>query len=443
MPSSISVASASSSSPTSPESCEEGNVNLVLAADVVTSVAKDSGEEEVEDEDEDEEEVDDEAKDEDSKRNTQDHRRQGKLEEEVENAEDNLDLQHEKSNPSKEQSLSVEAAESLNPSRPSSSRGSVSPGLDNAVAVPESGTRPAAEEEEDNDFPGAVLDAAESAHLIQELVDFVVGSEGGGNEASSVSLGELRTVLDEQIGRARRRMRGVEQINELLRSSELIPSAKYSLLNGWQGNVQLGGRRAARRRPAAKTMPQCLENIDLIPCYNRARILLAYSSVLEWVAEELQRLVRAAERQIRCRIPKGAMRMKESLNHRDLHGIGTLASSRFLLALLGTLTNAVDGQGSQFRITFMSTLILPTMLHTFDLRRSVCWCRSAWLLRPRRCSASSAPTSCTAPRSGTPCWPGTAQNPCSRYVLVTKNMQGFPILFLSHNMMQYEIWTFT
>ena len=263
---------------------------------------------------------------------------------------DSLEQQHEKSNPPKEQSLSVEAAESLNTSRPSS-RGSVSPGLDNAVPVPES--RPAAEEEEDNDFPGAVLDAAESAHLIQELVDFVVGSDGGGNEASSsVSLGELRTVLDEQIGRARRRMRGVEQINELLRSSELIPSAKYSLLNGWQGNVQLGGggsRRAARRRrPSAKAMPQCLENIDLIPSYNRARILLAYSSVLEWVAGELQRLVRAAERQIRCRIPKGAMRMKESLNHRDLHGIGTLASSRFLLALLGTLTNAVDGQGSQF-----------------------------------------------------------------------------------------------
>ena len=70
--------------------------------------------------------------------------------------------------------------------------------------------------------------------------------------------------------------------------------------------------------------------------------------MLEWTAGELQRLVRAAERQIRCRIPKGAMRMKESLNHCDLHGIGTLASSRFLLALLGTLTNAIDGQGSHF-----------------------------------------------------------------------------------------------
>ena len=67
---------------------------------------------------------------------------------------------------------------------------------------------------EEDDFPGAVLDPAESQHLIQELVDFVVG-----DGETSVSIGELRQVMDEQIGRARRRMRGIEQINELLRSS--------------------------------------------------------------------------------------------------------------------------------------------------------------------------------------------------------------------------------
>jgi hypothetical protein len=30
--------------------------------------------------------------------------------------------------------------------------------------------------------------------------------------------------------------------------------------------------------------------------------------------------------------------MKESLNHRDLHGIGSFASSRLLLTLVGMLT---------------------------------------------------------------------------------------------------------
>ena len=51
--------------------------------------------------------------------------------------------------------------------------------------------------------------------------------------------------------------------------------------------MQFGGKRG-RQRPAKTAMPQCTENVDLIPPYNRARILLAYSSVLEWTAEELQ-----------------------------------------------------------------------------------------------------------------------------------------------------------
>ena len=53
--------------------------------------------------------------------------------------------------------------------------------------------------------------------------------------------------------------------------------------------MQFGGKRGRQHPAAAKTaMPQCTENVDLIPPYNRARILLAYSSVLEWTAEELQ-----------------------------------------------------------------------------------------------------------------------------------------------------------
>lgn len=47
--------------------------------------------------------------------------------------------------------------------------------------------------------------------------------------------------------------------------------------------------------------------------------------------------------QIRCKIPRSA-RMKESLNHRDLHGIGTLPYSRFLLALLGMLATPLSGR---------------------------------------------------------------------------------------------------
>ena len=89
--------------------------------------------------------------------------------------------------------------------------------------------------------------------------------------------------------------------------------------------------------------PQCLDHVQLIPPQSQARLLLAKSAVLEWTASELAQIVKSAEVQIRGKIPKGA-RMKESLNHRDLHGIGTLTSSRFLTSMLAMLTSHMNGQ---------------------------------------------------------------------------------------------------
>lgn len=84
-------------------------------------------------------------------------------------------------------------------------------------------------------------------------------------------------------------------------------------------------------------IPQCMNQIGLIPPYNRAEILLARSSILEWTLDELRSLTQAADRDLRGKTPKGA-RMKESLNLRDLHGIGSFMSSRLILTLLGMLT---------------------------------------------------------------------------------------------------------
>ena len=67
----------------------------------------------------------------------------------------------------------------------------------------------------------------------------------------------------------------------------------------------------------------------MIPPRSQAYLLLAKSSMLEWTATEMSHLVKMAECQIRGKIPKGA-RMKESLNHRDLYGLDTLTSSRFV-----------------------------------------------------------------------------------------------------------------
>ena len=105
---------------------------------------------------------------------------------------------------------------------------------------------------------------------------------------------------------------------------------RYYLMCGWQGLRETSelGRQAKR--------PGCTDGIRLAPPYNRAQVILARAALLEWAAGEFSRMVRLAEDQIREKIPKGA-RMKESLNHRDLHGVGTLQYSRFMLSLLGII----------------------------------------------------------------------------------------------------------
>ena len=74
----------------------------------------------------------------------------------------------------------------------------------------------------------------------------------------------------------------------------------------------------------------------MIPPRSQAHLLLAKSSMLEWTATEMSHLVKMAECQIRGKIPKGA-RMKESLNHRDLYGLDTLTSSRFVYTFVSCL----------------------------------------------------------------------------------------------------------
>ena len=76
--------------------------------------------------------------------------------------------------------------------------------------------------------------------------------------------------------------------------------------------------------------------------------------MLEWTATEMSHLVKMAECQIRGKIPKGA-RMKESLNHRDLYGLDTLTSSRFVytfVSCLFTLLSAVCLHFMKYLLTF-------------------------------------------------------------------------------------------
>ncbi len=185
------------------------------------------------------------------------------------------------------------------------------------------------------------LSLKEASVVLQEIMEFVVQDDDAGKSGGG-SVSELRQILHLQTERARTRLKGINNMRELLGTAELIPSVKYNLLNGWQ-NISPYQPNEEHGKSLSKSLRHCLADIDLIPPFYRAEIVLANSFILEWSAKELRRLVRRAERQIRSKIPRGA-RMKESLNHRDLHGVGTLPFSRFLLSLLTMLTSPVDGQ---------------------------------------------------------------------------------------------------
>ena len=190
---------------------------------------------------------------------------------------------------------------------------------------------------------------AVTCKLVSQIVEFICDN----NKLMNLDL--LRKCMFLQVERYKIRMKGVKDMTELLQQSSLIASVKYNLLNGWQGIVgQLGG-------PGPGCVPQCLDMVDMLPSYDKAALTISYSRIIEWSLAELRQLVLAAEAGMRGKIPRGA-RMKESLNHRDQHGVATLASSRFLLSLLGVLTVPYSGQELNLVMNSQAVALVQTLL---------------------------------------------------------------------------------
>ena len=169
-----------------------------------------------------------------------------------------------------------------------------------------------------------------------------------------------------QAERFKVRMKGIKEMVELLHRAQLIPSAKYSLLNSWQGilNHVIGA--------GTNPLPHCLQGIEMIPPYEKVQILQDYSNILNWTLSELRDLVHKAEAQMRGKIPRGA-RMKESLNHRDQNGIGTLTSSRFILSILGMLTAQHSGHELNILLNSQAIALVQTVIRKIFNIKDIFW----------------------------------------------------------------------
>lgn len=248
----------------------EANSTESSSSETTNSQNEASGQEDGEEEEE-EEEVDDEAKDEDSKRN-----------EPEPNCQHEPAVSHRTPNVSSDQA-GIPHEQMLQQQPPVVVSGAISDSLVNIDNLEEQNEDFEAHKDEPaidlaapplstsfDPYSSSCLplDHTESTQLITEIVDFVIADDD-----TSVSIGDLRTSLLNQIDRAQKRLRGIKDMTELLRSTELIPSVKYNLLNGWLGIINYCSSETAAMFGASKgcltPLPQCEENIELIPPYHR------------------------------------------------------------------------------------------------------------------------------------------------------------------------------
>lgn len=106
-----------------------------------------------------------------------------------------------------------------------------------------------------------VLDAKLSALIVGEILDFVLAE-------TTPPITVLRKALFRQMKRAQLRLQGMQELMQLLRLSDLMPSVKYYLVSSWQGHVS-----CSARSDISHPLPQCLEDVAVVPPYTKAQVI--------------------------------------------------------------------------------------------------------------------------------------------------------------------------
>lgn len=156
--------------------------------------------------------------------------------------------------------------------------------------------------------------------LMRNIINFVVSEEGSDIET-------LRRAMYCQTQRVKMRVKGLHIIQELLKKEHLITSVKYSLLNGWLGLTH-------ENKLLSSGISHCLKNIQLVTPYLRVKVILAEAKVTHWAVQALRAYVIQAELSSK---PKASG--KSSLNQDTYTWLRKLPRARFILTILGMLTN--------------------------------------------------------------------------------------------------------
>ncbi|XP_053987984.1 E3 ubiquitin-protein ligase HERC2 isoform X2 [Hylaeus volcanicus] len=160
----------------------------------------------------------------------------------------------------------------------------------------------------------------DSSDLMTNIINFVVTEDGGVVET-------LRRAMYCQMQRVKLREQGILMMQQLLKKDCLITSVKYSLLNGWLGLSH-------ENKYLNDGITHCLKNIQLVTPYQKSRIILAEAEVTSWAVEALRAYVVQAELPSKPKVSD-----KSSLNQGTYTWLRKLPRARFLLTILGMLTN--------------------------------------------------------------------------------------------------------
>ncbi|UYV60264.1 HERC2 [Cordylochernes scorpioides] len=195
--------------------------------------------------------------------------------------------------------------------------------------------------------------------LSLQLLDFVLYD-------STVDVEMLRKSLYCHVERAKIRQKGYKWILSFLHKNNLLSSVRYMVLNGWLNIIPMeahvGYLLMGTNNPNTGLMPYCLQDVNLIPPYDRVMLELSAASLLTWAVGELRSLILTA-----------------STRHRSGGPSLDLPTARFLLALLGTILGEHKSQQVSLLINSGLLALLQTTLRLLG--------PSGWMPDPRKLCA--------------------------------------------------------
>ncbi|XP_074649618.1 E3 ubiquitin-protein ligase HERC2-like [Tubulanus polymorphus] len=157
--------------------------------------------------------------------------------------------------------------------------------------------------------------------LMNKIVDFVLYE-------NPIDVEKLRMSLCYQVKRAELRLRGIQNILNLVHKDYLIPSVKYAIFSGWLNVITIG-------KNASKLLPHCLADVNLIPPCDRVLLEMTFSELNKWAISLLRDCIMEADMTFKSRGINPAQLLD---NSKDKLSIGVLPVSRFMLAAIGILT---------------------------------------------------------------------------------------------------------